>query len=139
MDTGGVLRRFYEVDVDPTSPASERIERMDNLRPFVIVKEAEETNFDDIDDEIRRSLDRLAAGYSDVIPTTAQYVGLQAIQIDGAIRTVSWSYNASGSTTTASWNDDQGGPRLRGSYRTRLRQERINARITETPPVSEAE
>ena len=139
LDTGGVLRRFYEVDIDPTSPASERIVRMDNLRPFVIFKEANESNFDDIDDEIRRSLDSLAAEYSEVIPTTAQYVGLQAIRIDGAIRTVSWSFNSSGSTTTASWNDDQGGPRFRGSYETRLRQERINARINETPPVSEPE
>jgi len=137
--TGSIARRFYEVDIDPTSPASERIVRMDNLRPFVIFKEANETNFDDIDDEIRRSLDSLAAEYSEVIPTTAQYVGLQAIRIDGAIRTVSWSFNSSGSTTTASWNDDQGGPRFRGSYQTRLRQERINARINETPPVSEPE
>lgn len=139
VDTGGLQRRFFEVDIDPTSPASERIERMDNLRPFVIFKEGNETNFTEIDNEIQGSLNRLAAEYSSVIPTTAQYVGLQAIQIDGAIRTVSWSFNSSGSTTTASWNDDQGGPRFRLSYRSRLRQERINARITETPPVSEAE
>jgi hypothetical protein len=118
------------VDIDPTSPAPDRVVRRDDFFHALSVygppddPVRSQTNSADFYSKVQYYLEEMKVEYDLETPATRTYAGLYDIQLDGAIRSVTWRFDETGATTTASRNDDRGSP-ITLPYTRRRRQEQL--------------
>ncbi len=96
--------------VEPTSPAGNRYEVKDDIKPFQIIdgEGGQSNNIDEVVDMMSYYVDALMEEYAITTADTATYVGILPVTLDGAICTATWSFDGSGATTEINRNDDPG-------------------------------
>lgn len=94
-----------------------RIERRDEIRPWYkgIYDNAfnalnVENNIVDVEAEIQHNLIAIAQEYEQHQPSEAEYAGLEGVNPDGALQSITWSITAAGATTRVQRNQDRGTP-----------------------------
>lgn len=124
LATGNFTRTVIYRDIDPTSPAGDRLVRHDEIVNTLIYNAELEPldNIEDVERECNHYLDELEQEYQFITPQTATYVGILNAELDGAIQVVSWSFNSKGASTMISRNDDRGSP-ITKPYKERRKQE----------------
>ena len=107
-ENGTFNRLEHIINVDPASPADEIYVELNDVVPMWEYadgfknKDTYQSQLKDYAEQILKTLrtpDEAA---------TATYAGIKAIELDGAIQSVSWSVGSSGARTTATRNQDTG-------------------------------
>lgn len=122
--TGEWVRHTKELKLDPKSDTKPREIVIDELR--LDVMKGKPKNQAAIDKELQKRLDIIKEEYEFETPETATYIGWLAVELDGAIQSVTWSMGSEGAATTVQRNNDKGSKTTQ-SYRMR----RLNEKYTQ--------
>lgn len=107
-ETGTFFRLEHVINVDPKSPADEIYVELNDIVPMWEYADGFK-NRDKYEQQLKDYAEQIFKSLSTPDEAaTATYAGIKAIELDGAIQSVSWSVGSSGARTTATRNQDTG-------------------------------